>query len=35
MVLDEEHTYKDRKDAVEEKKQEFIELDPVRDGEIP
>lgn len=35
MVFDEKHTYKDRKDAVEEKKQEFIELDPVRNGEIP
>ena len=34
VVFDEEHTYKDRKDIVEEKKQEFIELDPVRDGEI-
>ena len=35
VVFDEEHTYKDRNDAGEEKKHEFIELDPVRDGEIP
>ena len=34
VIFDEEHTYKDRKDAVEEKKQEFLELDPMRDGEI-